>query len=251
MRVQGAILSLVMSVSAGDPGAARACGVSGTTEAAVVGRIKDLSEILAGLESAIADAEAAERDERFYERALVVAKLTVATCDLFFEVVAQSSMAGKVIKAVYKQKDTLADASVGKFDAAKATNRMTKGASEFMPAGGKVVTGVVTSTTDVLIDGVRGNLTAKKVAMEASKRNLDLLAEALKAEGKSRAVAVIKSGKAVFTAGAAVFDAFNGASSESGIASAKKALLRQSKDVRDKIKQLNEELKACPEITLP
>lgn len=233
-----------------DSNVSRLCTISGTAQQAIKGRIRDLGGIIASLDQGIREAEAAERDERFYGRAIVVAELTVAACDLFMEIVSVSTPVGKGIKAVYEQKQTMAELGAGKLDGAKATTRMLKGASGLAPwgAGAKVVTKVATATADTAIDGYRGRLTAKKAVLGSIDKNLALLEFALISEGKARAGSVVRTGKALVGASVKLVDAFSAPGWENA---GKRTLIQQSRDLKQRLAQLNAQLVGCEEIVIP
>jgi hypothetical protein len=245
MRVSTALIS---NISHGNSGVVRACTMNGAAQAALKGRIKDLSEIIASLEQTIDEAKAAERDERFWGRAIAVAELTVAACDLFMEIVSTATPVGKAIQAIYGQKQTAAELSVGKFDPAKASTRALKGAAAFMPKGGAVITKLAAGIADTTIDGVRGQLSVKKVVLGSIDKNLSVLEYAFEQEGKAKAAAVAKHGKMIVKAGFKVFEAFDKPKTRSG---AVQTLIAQSNAFKRRLQQLNEQLVGCDELRLP
>lgn len=85
-------------------------------------------------------------------------------------------------------------------------------------------------------------LTALKVTQFNLRKNAELLAWSLDADGKKGGAKLLRNAVSVFDAGTAAFDAFDGLGSATGVASAKKTLLMQSGRFRAELARLNEQL---------
>ncbi len=226
----------------------RVCGASGLTQQAILGKIQNLTSLIASLDQSIREAEQAESDEQMFGRIITVLELVVVGCNLFMEIADAAGPAGKIIKVIYAQKDTVAEATVGKFDVAKVITRALDGAAEFVPGVGQPLLRMGTRTADAGIAVVRKEMTTRKIAQFGLAKHAELMAWALKAEGKSKGAKVVTSGMAVINASISVFEMFEAAKDPSGIASANRTAIEMSRRMKRDLVLLNADLEGCSEL---
>ncbi len=239
---------LFQSITNGSRHVQRVCGASGLTQQAILGKIRNLTSLIASLDQSIREAERAESDEQTFGRIITVLELVVVGCNLFMEIAEAAGPAGKIIKVIYAQKDTLADATVGKFDAAMVTTRALDGAAEFVPGVGQPLLRMGTRTANAGIEAARNEMTTRKIAQYGLAKNAELLAWALETEGKSKGARVVTRGMAVINASISVLEMFETAKEPSGIASANRTAIEMSRRMKRDLVLLNADLEACGEL---
>jgi hypothetical protein len=186
------------------------CGLSGLNAKVYDKKLIELKDLEQGLMVSVQQAEKAIKDERFWKRMLVGAKLTKVACGLALDVM-----------------EELADDT----PASPAAQAIT----------------IIYDRLELVVDGLNGDLNATKIGQHVAETHVDAVAKSLDYMDKKKLSRVVSRAKTLIKTAGELYEVVTDEDPASGLEGARRTALQQLRRIQDQIRRLDQEIESCRE----